>query len=54
MSPSSPGCILLEFYIKPQLGQGSDRWIKGCILLEFYIKPQLEADVAAIPVVVYY
>ena len=37
------GCILLKFYIKPQLNflQKSDR--KSCILLKFYIKPQLQA-----------
>ncbi len=33
-------CILLEFYIKPQLGKSHDVLVGGCILLEFYIKPQ--------------
>ena len=35
------GCILLKFYIKPQLCNFSMEWRDGCILLKFYIKPQL-------------
>ena len=34
-------CILLNFYIKPQLPDLIFIQIRGCILLNFYIKPQL-------------
>ena len=34
------GCILLKFYIKPQLCSPWLFWEKSCILLKFYIKPQ--------------
>ncbi len=34
-------CILLKFYIKPQLLRRSYSVLLGCILLKFYIKPQL-------------
>ncbi len=33
-------CILLKFYIKPQLTQPSTKRSRCCILLKFYIKPQ--------------
>ena len=33
-------CILLKFYIKPQLFSGLTLTLIGCILLKFYIKPQ--------------
>ena len=33
-------CILLNFYIKPQLKPSKDFDQAGCILLNFYIKPQ--------------
>ena len=37
------GCILLNFYIKPQ-HRGIDPFLRECcILLNFYIKPQLPA-----------
>ncbi len=42
-------CILLEFYIKPQLMRIWKISVMGCILLEFYIKPQqamTDVDVA--------
>ena len=35
------GCILLKFYIKPQLLVQLNSGLHGCILLKFYIKPQL-------------
>ncbi len=38
---ASCGCILLKFYIKPQLFLISLKNSSGCILLKFYIKPQL-------------
>ena len=34
-------CILLNFYIKPQLAVQPTKKNAGCILLNFYIKPQL-------------
>ena len=34
------GCILLNFYIKPQLLQRDEYAADRCILLNFYIKPQ--------------
>ena len=34
------GCILLKFYIKPQLHAGKEDDVGSCILLKFYIKPQ--------------
>ena len=34
-------CILLKFYIKPQLSANSYLNAESCILLKFYIKPQL-------------
>ena len=34
-------CILLKFYIKPQLTVSSAATSGSCILLKFYIKPQL-------------
>ena len=33
-------CILLNFYIKPQLILYADSEAISCILLNFYIKPQ--------------
>ncbi len=37
---SRSGCILLKFYIKPQLSTiNAESW-GSCILLKFYIKPQ--------------
>ena len=33
-------CIISSFYIKPQLGRGTERTDKGCIISSFYIKPQ--------------
>ena len=35
-------CILLNFYIKPQLLTHAFFFENGCILLNFYIKPQLK------------
>ena len=35
-------CILLKFYIKPQLVVSVKIVFAGCILLKFYIKPQPE------------
>ena len=35
------GCILLKFYIKPQLSSKRSEIASCCILLKFYIKPQL-------------
>ena len=35
-------CILLKFYIKPQLVADADIEGMSCILLKFYIKPQLK------------
>ena len=35
------GCILLKFYIKPQLEEFEKCFQSRCILLKFYIKPQL-------------
>ena len=34
-------CILLKFYIKPQLVRNYYSFSQCCILLKFYIKPQL-------------
>ena len=34
------GCILLKFYIKPQLAGITALIAVSCILLKFYIKPQ--------------
>ena len=44
-TPKSPpwrglGCILLKFYIKPQLCWLFRSSFASCILLKFYIKPQ--------------
>ena len=36
-------CILLNFYIKPQLSDRAIKMTDGCILLNFYIKPQPRA-----------
>ena len=33
-------CILLKFYIKPQLMDSKECRRNRCILLKFYIKPQ--------------
>ena len=38
---SLPCCILLKFYIKPQLRHCGEMCSFRCILLKFYIKPQL-------------
>ena len=38
---NTAGCILLKFYIKPQLRNANSIFIRSCILLKFYIKPQL-------------
>ncbi len=35
-------CILLKFYIKPQLNLFNNIFYTSCILLKFYIKPQLD------------
>ena len=35
-------CILLKFYIKPQLDDLEKKALQRCILLKFYIKPQLD------------
>ena len=37
---SAERCILLKFYIKPQLSLQSGFHAVSCILLKFYIKPQ--------------
>ena len=37
-----PCCILLNFYIKPQLFKQIIMSDLSCILLNFYIKPQLK------------
>ena len=37
-------CILLKFYIKPQLYHTSSCTDPSCILLKFYIKPQLRLE----------
>ena len=39
----STGCILLKFYIKPQLRPRHPCGAGRCILLKFYIKPQQQA-----------
>ncbi len=39
-------CILLKFYIKPQLNNKPIFYYLSCILLKFYIKPQLLFDAA--------
>ena len=33
-------CLLLKFYIKPQLYKKKNVFHPSCILLKFYIKPQ--------------
>ena len=38
--PVLDGCILLNFYIKPQRSSTGRGRLRGCILLNFYIKPQ--------------
>ena len=38
--PSSR-CILLKFYVKPQLYLQGIQFAVCCILLKFYVKPQL-------------
>jgi len=43
-STPTRGCILLKFYIKPQLPILLYRHMAGCILLKFYIKPQHRFD----------
>ena len=48
------GCILFEFYIKPQLVGEETEQIRGCILFEFYIKPQLYALLFVVLLVVSY
>ena len=40
-------CILLKFYIKPQLSERVSSSMVSCILLKFYIKPQPIAAAAA-------
>ena len=47
-------CILLKFYIKPQLIFIPFFWAFGCILLKFYIKPQLRCIIYCIDIVVSY
>ena len=37
-------CILLKFYIKPQLFHLTLCGSECCILLKFYIKPQLRLE----------
>ena len=51
---ASCGCILLKFYIKPQLFLISLKNSSGCILLKFYIKPQRIVDTLDEKVVVSY
>ena len=46
---SSPSCILLKFYIKPQLRSNYNYNAYGCILLKFYIKPQLARQWLMVP-----
>ena len=50
----SVGCILLKFYIKPQLRICSVPEAVGCILLKFYIKPQQQRSLGFSYVVVSY
>ena len=45
VSGSTLSCILLKFYIKPQLVLVFTLILFGCILLKFYIKPQPAASV---------
>ena len=45
MSFASFGCILLNFYIKPQPAAIDGYRGDGCILLNFYIKPQLPLQI---------
>ena len=45
VSESTLSCILLKFYIKPQLVLVFTLILFGCILLKFYIKPQPAASV---------
>ena len=40
LSSSPNGCIILLFYIKPQLEKQNDVNNGSCIILLFYIKPQ--------------
>ena len=47
-------CILLKFYIKPQLFHKYRNTGVGCILLKFYIKPQPRRRFRRHPVVVSY
>ena len=44
----SLGCILFEFYIKPQLQPQNALSPICCILFEFYIKPQRRAILSLI------
>ena len=41
---NTDSCILLKFYIKPQLVSSLFVLGAGCILLKFYIKPQLRLE----------
>ena len=45
---NTDSCILLKFYIKPQLDPWSGAMELGCILLKFYIKPQPETTIKTI------
>ena len=45
---SRGSCILLNFYIKPQLSVVKTCPVEGCILLNFYIKPQLTMKIEQI------
>ena len=51
---NTDSCILLKFYIKPQLNALSPAAGRGCILLKFYIKPQPVANARIVSVVVSY
>ena len=51
---NTDSCILLKFYIKPQLFSASHIHTISCILLKFYIKPQPVANARIVSVVVSY
>ena len=51
---NTDSCILLKFYIKPQLGTPAAAANRGCILLKFYIKPQRNGTLTAGTIVVSY
>ena len=51
---NTDSCILLKFYIKPQLCGAPSFSVHSCILLKFYIKPQPVANARIVSVVVSY